>query len=99
MATNTVGDFVVERMHQWGVRRIYGYPGDGMHQRSATLAALPPLLEPKGEAWWRESLEGQVAHWWRVLEARAASERTRPKPSAGHGMRPSRPTGPCCSKW
>src|ERR1700679_922168 len=25
-----VGDFVVERLHAWGVRRIYGYPGDGI---------------------------------------------------------------------
>lgn len=31
MASSTVGDFVVERMHQWGVRRIYGYPGDGIN--------------------------------------------------------------------
>jgi pyruvate dehydrogenase (quinone) len=27
----TVGDFVIERLHQWGVRRIYGYPGDGIN--------------------------------------------------------------------
>ena len=27
----TVGDFLVERLHQWGVRRIYGYPGDGIN--------------------------------------------------------------------
>ncbi|HEY3911574.1 MAG TPA: thiamine pyrophosphate-requiring protein [Stellaceae bacterium] len=27
----TVGDFIVERLHQWGVRRIYGYPGDGIN--------------------------------------------------------------------
>ena len=26
-----VGDFVVERLHAWGVRRIYGYPGDGIN--------------------------------------------------------------------
>jgi pyruvate dehydrogenase (quinone) len=26
-----VGDFVVERLHDWGVRRIYGYPGDGIN--------------------------------------------------------------------
>lgn len=30
MAT-TVGDFLVERLHQWGVTRIYGYPGDGIN--------------------------------------------------------------------
>lgn len=27
----TVGDFLVERLYQWGVRRIYGYPGDGIN--------------------------------------------------------------------
>src|SRR6201990_2858098 len=26
-----VGDFIVERLHAWGVRRIYGYPGDGIN--------------------------------------------------------------------
>jgi pyruvate dehydrogenase (quinone) len=30
MAT-TVGDFVIDRLHEWGVRRIYGYPGDGIN--------------------------------------------------------------------
>jgi pyruvate dehydrogenase (quinone) len=27
----TVGDYLVERLYQWGVRRIYGYPGDGIN--------------------------------------------------------------------
>lgn len=27
----TVGDFIVERLHEWGVRRMYGYPGDGIN--------------------------------------------------------------------
>src|SRR5579885_1898877 len=27
----TVGDFFIERLHRWGVRRIYGYPGDGIN--------------------------------------------------------------------
>jgi pyruvate dehydrogenase (quinone) len=27
----TVGDFIVERLHAWGVRRIYGFPGDGIN--------------------------------------------------------------------
>jgi pyruvate dehydrogenase (quinone) len=27
----TVGDFIVGRLHAWGVRRIYGYPGDGIN--------------------------------------------------------------------
>ena len=28
---STVGDFVVRRLGEWGVRRIYGYPGDGIN--------------------------------------------------------------------
>jgi pyruvate dehydrogenase (quinone) len=28
---DTVGDFVVRRLTEWGVKRIYGYPGDGIN--------------------------------------------------------------------
>lgn len=27
----TCGDFLLERLARWGVRRIYGYPGDGIN--------------------------------------------------------------------
>jgi len=27
----TVGDFLVERLHQWGVRILFGYPGDSIN--------------------------------------------------------------------
>ena len=27
----TVGDFIVERLHAWGVRKMFGYPGDGIN--------------------------------------------------------------------
>src|SRR5579885_2079722 len=27
----TVSDFLIHRLHEWGVRRIYGYPGDGIN--------------------------------------------------------------------
>ena len=27
----TVSDFVLKRLSQWGVRRVYGYPGDGIN--------------------------------------------------------------------
>ena len=29
--TYTVSDFIVDRLFEWGVRRIYGYPGDGIN--------------------------------------------------------------------
>ncbi|HUR95770.1 MAG TPA: thiamine pyrophosphate-requiring protein [Gemmatimonadales bacterium] len=35
--TPTVGDFLVSRLAAWGVRRIFGYPGDGIN---GILAAL-----------------------------------------------------------
>jgi pyruvate dehydrogenase (quinone) len=36
-----------------------------------TLRALLPLLERKSDRSWRRRLEGSIADWWRVLEARA----------------------------
>jgi pyruvate dehydrogenase (quinone) len=29
--SQTVGDFVLDRLHEWGVRRVFGYPGDGIN--------------------------------------------------------------------
>ena len=29
--SQTVGDFLIQRLHQWGVRHIFGYPGDGIN--------------------------------------------------------------------
>ncbi|MCA6107707.1 thiamine pyrophosphate-requiring protein [Bradyrhizobium cenepequi] len=29
--SQTVGDFVVQRLHDWGVEHIFGYPGDGIN--------------------------------------------------------------------
>ncbi len=35
--SETVGDFVIERLTEWGVELIFGYPGDGIN---GVLAAL-----------------------------------------------------------
>jgi pyruvate dehydrogenase (quinone) len=29
--SQTVGDFLVQRLQQWGVRHVFGYPGDGIN--------------------------------------------------------------------
>lgn len=29
--STTVADFLVGRLREWGVERIYGYPGDGIN--------------------------------------------------------------------
>src|ERR1700753_79012 len=33
----TVGDFVLERLAVWGVRRVFGYPGDGINGITTAL--------------------------------------------------------------
>jgi pyruvate dehydrogenase (quinone) len=49
---DTVGDRLIQRLQQWGVSRIYGYPGDGYN---AILAALqragnnPPFVQSRHE--------------------------------------------------
>ena len=29
--SDTCADFLIERLQDWGIRRIYGYPGDGIN--------------------------------------------------------------------
>src|ERR1700757_2867089 len=31
MATPTVGRYILDRLAEWGVKQIYGYPGDGIN--------------------------------------------------------------------
>jgi len=40
-----VAEHIVERLHAWGVGRVYGYPGDGI---GGVLAALTPRHADKG---------------------------------------------------
>ncbi len=37
--SQNVSDFVVQRLHDWGVRRIYGFPGDGINGLLGALSA------------------------------------------------------------
>lgn len=39
-----------------------------------TLRALLPLLQPKADRSWRESIEHDVARWWEILEARSRQD-------------------------
>ena len=45
MSKKTVGDFIVRRLHEWGVRRIYGYPGDGINGVLGALQRAEGLIE------------------------------------------------------
>lgn len=38
MAKN-VSEFLIERLKEWGIKRIYGYPGDGINGIMGALNA------------------------------------------------------------
>jgi pyruvate dehydrogenase (quinone) len=40
-----VSDFLVKRLHDWGIRRIYGYPGDGINGILGALARADDRME------------------------------------------------------
>ncbi|HYF25485.1 MAG TPA: thiamine pyrophosphate-requiring protein [Baekduia sp.] len=44
MAT-TVAQYMLERLHQWGVRRVFGYPGDGINGFVGALDRLSDDLD------------------------------------------------------
>ena len=41
----TCGDFLVERLSQWGIERIYGYPGDGINGIMGALERAEDTIE------------------------------------------------------
>ncbi|EPR11298.1 thiamine pyrophosphate protein [Sphingobium indicum IP26] len=41
----TVGEFFWDRLHQWGIRRIFGYPGDGINGLLGALQKVPDKFE------------------------------------------------------
>jgi pyruvate dehydrogenase (quinone) len=50
--TKTVADALVERLAEWGVRRIYGYPGDGINGMIGALSRASDTIafvEPRHE--------------------------------------------------
>ncbi|MBB5279673.1 thiamine pyrophosphate-requiring protein [Pacificimonas flava] len=43
--SQTVGDFFWKRLHDWGVRRIFGYPGDGINGLLGALQRTGDMFE------------------------------------------------------
>lgn len=48
--SSTVSDFSIERLHAWGVRRIFGYPGDGINGLIAALDTHRKAHAQRGDA-------------------------------------------------
>lgn len=43
--SNTVADFIWKRLHEWGVRRVFGYPGDGIGGLIGALARTEGAID------------------------------------------------------
>jgi pyruvate dehydrogenase (quinone) len=43
--SKTVSDFIVERMHAWGIKRVFGYPGDGINGVMGALRRAEDKVE------------------------------------------------------
>ena len=42
---NTVADFIWQRLQEWGVRRVFGYPGDGIGGLIGALARTKGAID------------------------------------------------------
>lgn len=45
LQTETASDFLVQRLYDWGIRRIYGYPGDGINGIMGALNRASDKIE------------------------------------------------------
>jgi pyruvate dehydrogenase (quinone) len=45
LTKETVSDFIVQRLYDWGIRRIYGYPGDGINGVITSLANFTEKID------------------------------------------------------
>jgi pyruvate dehydrogenase (quinone) len=49
---DTVSDFIIERLQEWGIYRIYGYPGDGINGLMAAMRQagdMPRFIQARHE--------------------------------------------------
>ena len=68
--TQTVGDFLLQRLGEWGVKRIYGYPGDGINGIMGALGAksyLEALI--KGDVDAIEMVKASAKQMWAKVRA------------------------------
>lgn len=43
--SNTVSDFIINRLSEWGIKRIFGYPGDGINGMLGALQRAEDKME------------------------------------------------------
>ena len=70
-----------------GKDAVHSLPnGSAPHGDSAeTLRALIPLLTRKTDRSWRQTIDRNIADWWKVLEARAMNSANPINPNGSFG--------------
>lgn len=47
MSSQTVGDFLLERLRAWGVEHVFAYPGDGINGPLASFGRTVSAAAPR----------------------------------------------------
>ncbi len=68
---NTVSDHVVERLRQWGVRRVFGYPGDGIN---GVIGALDRVAGEPGAVQFVQTRHEELAAFMACAHAKFSGE-------------------------
>jgi pyruvate dehydrogenase (quinone) len=66
--SQTVGDFIVDRLSKWGVHRIFGYPGDGIN------GVLGALQRAKGKIEFVQARHEEMAAFMASAHAKFTGE-------------------------
>lgn len=66
----TVSEFMIQRLAEWGVKRLYGYPGDGIN---AVMAAVATARE-RGEIEWIQTRHEEMAAFMACAHAKFTGE-------------------------
>src|ERR687886_2673653 len=86
-----VADFMLKRLREWDIHRIYGYPGDGIN------AILGALDRAKGDPEFIQARHEEMAAFEAVGQAKFTGEVAVCLAPRGRGRTPSR-TGPTTRK-
>lgn len=83
----TVSDFILQRLSEWGIRRVYGYPGDGIN------GLIGAFDRAKGQPKFTQVRHEEMAAFMACAHAKFTGEVGVCIATSGHG--PCSGRGPC----
>jgi pyruvate dehydrogenase (quinone) len=72
--SETVGDFLLERLSTWGVKRIYGFPGDGINGLLGALGRSTNGPHPAGRPEFIQTRHEEMAAFMACAHAKFTGE-------------------------